>query len=76
MNIGASGGKKGAPTIGDNVYLGPGAKIYGEITLANNIAVAANACVGRSILEENIVVGGIPAKKIKDFDIKSILKHV
>lgn len=76
VNIGASGGKPGAPIIGDNVYLGPGCKIYGEITIANNIAVAANACVGSSFLEENILIGGIPAKKIKTFDIKSILKHL
>ena len=76
VNIGAAGGQKEAPTIGDNVYLGPGAKIYGDITLGNNIAVAANACVGKSFLEENIVIGGIPAKKIKNFDIKTVLKHV
>lgn len=76
VNIGASGGKPGAPTIGDNVYLGPGSKIYGEIVIASNIAIAANACVGSSFLEENIVIGGIPAKKLNDFDIKTILKHI
>ena len=42
-NIGASGGTKEAPQIGNNVYIAPGAKIYGDITIANNIAIGANA---------------------------------
>ncbi len=75
-NIGASGGRPEAPVIGDNVYIGPGAKIYGNITLANNIVIAANACVSDSFTEENIMIGGIPAKKIKTIDIKKILKHI
>jgi serine O-acetyltransferase len=75
-NIGASGGSTKAPQIGDNVYIGPGVKIYGEITLANNIAVAANAAVGSSFEEENIMIGGVPAKKIKTIDIKQIIKHI
>ena len=76
VNIGASGGKPEAPIIGDNVYIGPGVKIYGNITICNNVAIAANACVGKSIDEENILIGGIPAKKIKPFEIKSVLKHI
>lgn len=76
VNIGASGGKPEAPIIGDNVYIGPGAKIFGNIKIADNIAIAANASVGKSFNEENIVVGGVPAKKIKEFDIKKIIKHI
>lgn len=76
VNIGASGGKPEAPVIGDNVYIGPGAKIFGDIKLANNIAIAANASVGKSFEEENIVIGGIPAKKIKKFNIKKVIKHI
>ena len=74
--IGASGGKSEAPTIGDNVYIGPGAKIYGDIELANNIAVAANAAVNKSFLEEGILIAGVPAKKIKEVDITTIIKHL
>lgn len=75
-NIGQSGGKSGAPVIGDNVYIGPGVKIYGDISLANNIAIAANAAVGKSFNEESIMIGGVPATKIKDINIKSIIKHL
>ncbi|MFT3682733.1 MAG: hypothetical protein QM791_20920 [Ferruginibacter sp.] len=75
-NIGESGGVAGAPVIGDNVYIGPGAKIYGSITIANNIAIAANAAVSKSFLTEHKVIGGIPAKEIGDIDIKRIIKHI
>ncbi|SEQ25272.1 transferase hexapeptide (six repeat-containing protein) [Butyrivibrio sp. TB] len=33
VTIGASNG--GSPTIGDNVYIGPGAKIFGKIKIGN-----------------------------------------
>lgn len=76
VNIGASGGNRGAPQIGDNVYIAPGAKIYGNITIANNIAIGANAVVNKSFDQENIVIGGIPAKQIGEVDIKNIIKHI
>jgi len=75
-NIGESGGLFGAPQIGDNVYIGPGAKIYGNISIANNTAIAANACVGRTFTEENMLLGGIPARALKKINIKQIIKHL
>jgi len=75
-NIGQSGGMSGAPVIGDNVYIGPGAKIFGKISIANNIAIAANAAVSKSFYEEGILIGGIPAAKIKAIDISTIIKHI
>jgi serine O-acetyltransferase len=74
--IGASGGKSEAPKIGDNVYIGPGAKIYGDIVIANNIAVAANAAVNTSFFEEGILIAGVPAVKIKEIDISLLIKHL
>ncbi len=75
-NIGASGGEKEAPQIGDNVYIAPGVKIYGNITIANNTAIAANAVVNKSFYKENMMIAGIPAKEIKKIDIKKIIKHI
>lgn len=76
VNIGASGGTSDAPTIGDNVYIGPGAKIYGGIQLGNNIAIAANSSVNKSFEENSILIAGSPARKIKEFDVKTIIKHI
>ena len=66
VNIGASGGLKGAPVIGEGVYIAPGAKIFGDITIADGIAIGANAVVKDSFLERNITIAGVPAKKIGD----------
>lgn len=65
VNVGANKGKK-APIFGDNVYIGPGAKIFGNIYIASNIAIGANAVVNKSFTEENISIAGIPAKKISN----------
>tara|TARA_R110002096_G_scaffold434436_1_gene655945 strand:- start:4224 stop:4805 length:582 start_codon:yes stop_codon:yes gene_type:complete len=76
VNIGASGGEKEAPQLGDNVYIAPGAKIYGNISIPNNTAIGANAVVNKSFEEENTVIAGIPAKVIGKVDIKKIIRHV
>lgn len=68
VNIGASGGRPGAKQIGNNVYIGPGAKIVGEGSIADNVVIGANAVVTGSIKEAGITVGGIPAVKISDGD--------
>lgn len=74
VNIGTEAGHSNkAPKIGDNVYIGPGAKIYGDIKIGNNIAIGANAVVNKSFLDNNIVIAGIPAKKIANIDINNIL---
>lgn len=75
-NIGASGGKKEAPKIGNSVYIAPGAKIYGDISVADNCAIGANAVVNKSFDEPGIMIAGNPAKKIKEIDIKKIIKHL
>ena len=61
--IGAAnrGSRKGVPVIGDNVYIAPGAKIIGNITVGNNVAIGANAVV-LDDLPDNAVAAGNPAK--------------
>ncbi|MEO1031184.1 MAG: serine acetyltransferase [Bacteroidota bacterium] len=76
VNIGASGGSKKAPVIGNNVYIGPGAKIYGDIEIADNCAIGANAVVNKTFLESSKSIAGVPAKVIGDVDITSIITHI
>lgn len=66
VNIGASGGNPNAPQIGDNVYIGPGAILYGEISIADNVTVGANATVNSSCDQKNVVLAGSPAKIVKE----------
>ncbi len=39
----------GAPTIGDNCYIYPGAKIIGNISIGNNVVIGANVVVCHDI---------------------------
>jgi serine O-acetyltransferase len=61
VNIGVANGA--APTIGDNVYLGPGAKLFGGITVGDDVAVGANAVVNRDV-PPNVTVAGVPARVV------------
>ena len=54
------------PQLGDNVYIGPGAKIFGGIVLGDNLVVGANSVVNRSFPEGHMTVAGAPARKISD----------
>lgn len=64
VTIGQAIDKNVAPTIGDNVIIGAGAKIIGDITVGNNVTIGANAVVTHDV-PDNCVVGGVPAKIIK-----------
>lgn len=66
VNIGQNIEKNSVPKIGDNVWIGPGVKIFGDIVLGNNMMLAANAVVNKSFEEGNCRVGGVPAKVISD----------
>ena len=60
-----------APIIGDNCYIGPGAKIIGAVQIAEGVTIAANAVVTKDIKEPYTTHGGIPAKKLSDASVKS-----
>lgn len=74
VNIGGGLSKKGsAPRIGDDCYIGPGVKIYGDIVIGNNVAIGANAVVNKSF-DCGLTVGGIPAKVLSEHGPLDILK--
>ena len=49
--------KPAAPTIGDNVDIGAGAKLLGDITIGDNVKIGANAVVLRNVPSNSIAVG-------------------
>ena len=57
-------GGKGAPQLGDNVYLGVGSKILGDVRIGSNAKIGANAVVVKDIPAGAVAVG-VPAKVIK-----------
>jgi serine O-acetyltransferase len=54
---------KGYPCIGDNVFIGPGAKILGAVHIGNDVAIGAN-CVVTKDVPDNAVVAGVPGRVI------------
>ncbi len=61
VNIGLKDGK--APHLGDDVYIGPGAMLFGGIRLGNGVRIGANAVVNKSYPAGSILAG-VPAKVI------------
>ncbi len=61
-----SGAEYGKPvTIGDNVWIGGRAVINPGVTIGNNVVVASGAVVTKDV-PDNVVVGGNPARVIKE----------
>lgn len=54
------------PTIGNNVIIGYGSTICGNVFIPDGCAIGACSFVNKSILEENVCYAGSPAKKISD----------
>lgn len=64
VNIGQNYTPKNVPTIGNDVYLGPGAKLFGDIRIADGCAVGAGSIVTKSFDTPNRVIVGNPARDI------------
>ena len=55
---------RGAPVIGNNVFIGAGACILGGIVIGNNVSIGANSVVIDNVPDDAVVVG-IPGKIVK-----------
>lgn len=53
-----------AAILGNNVDIGVGAKILGDVHVGNNVTIGANAVVTKDI-PDNAIVAGIPAKILR-----------
>jgi serine O-acetyltransferase len=55
VGVAGEGARRGAPQIGNNVYMGPGAKINGKIRIGNNVKIGPNAVVTHNIPDDALV---------------------
>lgn len=60
--IGNNGKSQAVPRIGNNVDIGYGAVIIGDIDIADNVIIGANSVVNKSILIPGSVVVGVPGR--------------
>lgn len=69
VNIGQKGGGRinstNVPIIGNHVWIGPGAKLFGKIEIADYCQIGANAVVNKSFKEPYSIIAGCPATLIK-----------
>jgi serine O-acetyltransferase len=58
ITIGVSGHGEhcGVPTIGDEVFIAPGARLFGRITVGNNVKIGANAVIHKDVPNNAVVV--------------------
>lgn len=59
-------------TIGDNVWIGPGAVVYGGITIGDDVVIGANAVVGRDV-KHGVTVAGVPAVVLSETDSSRLI---
>lgn len=66
VTLGGTGKEAGKrhPTIGNNVVIGAGAKILGNIKIGNNVKIGANSVVLKDVPDDSTVVG-VPGRIVR-----------
>jgi serine O-acetyltransferase len=62
--VGTGKGKR-HPTIGNNVVVGAGAKVLGDVTVGDNVRIGANSVVIKDVPADTTVVG-VPARAVRE----------
>lgn len=62
-------GRGGAPVIGDDVLIGVGAKIIGNIMIGNRVKIGAGCVVMQDIPDDAVVLAGEPKIIIKNKEV-------
>lgn len=61
LGLSPRGARAGAPTLGDYVYVGPGAVVVGAVHVGDHAAIGAN-CVVTKDVPAHAVVAGVPGR--------------
>ena len=66
VTLGGTGNETGKrhPTLGNNVTVGTGAKVLGNIRIGNNVKIGGNSVVVKDV-PDNCTVVGVPGRIIK-----------
>jgi serine O-acetyltransferase len=66
IGISGQGASRGAPVIGDDVYIAPGARVFGRIRIGKNVKIGPNVVVSEDI-PDNAVVALDPGFRIVSY---------
>lgn len=64
VTIGRNFGDKIVPIIGNDVYIGVGSVVFGEIKIGNNVIIGSNSLINKDV-PDNCTVVGNPMKIIQ-----------
>lgn len=64
QNVTIGGNRGGIPQLLDNVRVGGGSFVFGDITVGNNVVIGANSVVNKDV-PDNVVVAGNPFRIIR-----------
>jgi len=69
VTLGGTGNEHGKrhPTIGNNVIIGAGAKVLGNITIGNNVRIGAGSVVIDDVPDNSTVIG-VPGRVVRKHD--------
>jgi serine O-acetyltransferase len=68
-----AGGDQGIPTIGDNVWIGPGAVLTGTITIGDGVTISAGTILSKDVPPRCLVAGNPGRVVTRDYDNSSIM---
>jgi len=63
IGLSGQGDRAGVPVIGDNVYIAPGARLFGKIRIGHHVKIGANVVVHEDI-PDNAIVALVPGYQI------------
>lgn len=70
-----AGGDQGIPTIGDNVWIGPGAVLTGAITIGDGATISAGTVLSKDAPANSLVAGNPGRVVARDYDNSKIMNY-
>lgn len=68
VTLGGDGNRRGVPQLGNNVYVGAGARLIGPIFIGDGARIGANAVVISDVPSHATAVG-VPAKIVNNHEV-------
>jgi len=73
IGISGRGAARGVPTIGDRVYIGPGASVLGKLSIGDDAVISANSLVVGDVPAHTTAMG-VPARVISKNGSEEFIK--
>jgi serine O-acetyltransferase len=70
-----AGGDHSVPRLGNNVWIGPGAIVYGGVSIGNGVTISAGTVLSKSV-PDNCLVSGNPGRIVQiEYDNSALINY-